>query len=119
MTDRHHWSTVDIIKAYYGQSFVEHTFKNLKNPYHLALNPQFHWTDQKIIIHYSGCVPGCQLSAIVWRQAKTGARFRGALDTLLDILNNIRLGATLEESKTGGRVKAIPVSWKKCLTRKM
>ena len=30
MTDRHHWSTVDIIKAYYGQSFVEHTFKNLK-----------------------------------------------------------------------------------------
>ncbi|MCP4458236.1 MAG: hypothetical protein GY816_09475, partial [Cytophagales bacterium] len=106
MTDRHHWGTVDIIEAYYGQSFIEHTFKNLKNPYHLALNPQFHWTDQKIIVHYFGCVLGYQLSAIVWRQAKIGARFRGALDTLLDMLNNIRLGTILEESKTRGRVKA-------------
>lgn len=106
MTDRHHWGTVDIIEAYYGQSFIEHTFKNLKNPYHLALNPQFHWTDQKIIVHYFGCVLGYQLSAIVWRQAKRGARFRGSLDTLLDMLNNIRLGTILEESKTRGRVKA-------------
>ena len=106
MTDRHHWSTVDIIKAYYGQSFIEHTFKNLKNPYHLALNPQFHWTDQKIIVHYFGCVLGYLLSAIVWRQAKLEARFRGDLDTLLDVLSNIRLGTILEESKTRGRVKA-------------
>jgi transposase len=106
MTDRHHWSTVGIIKAYYGQSFIEHTFKNLKNPYHLALKPQFHWTDQKIIVHYFGCVLGYQLSAIVWRQAKLEAPFRGALDTLLDRLNNIRLGTILEESKTRGRVKA-------------
>ncbi len=106
MTNRHPWSTVDIIKAYYGQSFIEHTFKNLKNPYHLALKPQFHWTDQKIIVHYFGCVLGYQLSAIVWRQAKLEARFTGALDTLLDMLNNIRLGTILEESKTRGRVKA-------------
>lgn len=106
MTDRHHWSTVDIIKAYHGQSFIEHTFKNLKNPYHLALKPQFHWTDQKIIVHYFGCVLGYQLSAIVWRQAKLEAQFTGALDTLLDMLNNIRLGTILEESKTRGRVKA-------------
>lgn len=106
MTDRHHWSTVDIVKTYYGQSFIEHTFKNLKNPYHLALKPQFHWTDQKIIVHYFGCVLGYQLSAIVWRQAKSEARFTGALDTLLDMLNNIRLGTILEESKTRGRVKA-------------
>jgi transposase len=107
MTDRHDWSTVDIVKAYYGQSFVEHTFKNLKNPYHLALEPQFHWTDQKIVVHYFGCVLGYQLSAIVWRQAKLEAGFGGALDTLLDMLNNIRLGTILEASKTRGRVKAI------------
>ena len=106
MTDRHNWSTVDIMKAYHGQSLIEHTFKNLKNPYHLALSPQFHWTDQKIIVHYFGCVLGYQLSAIVWRQAKSETRFRGALDTLLDMLNNIRLGTILEESKTRGRVKA-------------
>jgi len=65
------WSTVEIIKAYYGQSQIEHTFKNLKNPYHLALQPQFHWTDQKIMAHYFICVLGYLLTAIVWRQARS------------------------------------------------
>ncbi len=106
MTDRHNWSTVDIIEAYYGQSFIEHTFRNLKNPYHLALKPQFHWTDQKIVVHYFGCVLGYLLSAIVWRQVKSKVRFTGSLDTLLDSLNNVRLGTLLEDSKTRGRVKA-------------
>jgi len=107
MTDRHHWNTVDIIKAYYGQSEIEHAFKNLKNPYHLALKPQFHWTDQKIMVHYFICVLGYLLSAILWRQARLKAQFNGSLDTLLDMLNNIRLATLLEESNTRGRVKAI------------
>jgi len=107
MTDRHDWSTVDIIKAYYGQSKIEHAFKNLKNPYHLALKPQFHWTDQKIMVHYFICVLGYLLTAILWRQARLKAQFNGSLDTLLDMLNNIRLATLLEESKTRGRVKAI------------
>jgi transposase len=107
MTDRHYWSTVDIIKAYYGQSKIEHAFKNLKNPYHLALKPQFHWTDQKITVHYFICVLGYLLSAILWRQARLKAQFNGSLDTLLDMLNNIRLATLLEESNTRGRVKAI------------
>ncbi len=107
MTDRHDWSTVDIIKAYYGQSRIEHAFKNLKNPHHLALKPQFHWTDQKIMVHYFICVLGYLLTAILWRQARSKAQFNGSLDTLLDMLNNIRLATLLEESKTRGRVKAI------------
>ena len=107
MTDRHDWSTVDIIKAYYGQSKIEHAFKNLKNPYHLALKPQFHWTDQKIMVHYFICVLGYLLTALLWRQARLKAQFNGSLDTLLDMLNNIRLGTMLEESHTRGRVKAI------------
>jgi len=107
MTDRHDWSTVDIIKAYYGQSKIEHAFKNLKNPYHLALKPQFHWTDQKIMVHYFICVLGYLLTAILWRQARLKTQFNGSLDTLLDMLNNIRLATLLEESNTRGRVKAI------------
>ncbi len=106
MTDRHDWSTVDIIKAYYGQSMIEHTFKNLKNPYHLALRPQYHWTDQKIKVHFFICVLGYLLAAIVWREARTKAQFKGSLDTLLDILNNIRLATILEEAKTRGKIKA-------------
>jgi len=106
MTDRHDWSTVDIIKTFYGQSIIEHAFKNLKNPYHLALRPQFHWTDQKIKVHFFICVLGYLLAAIVWHEAKTKARFKGSLDTLLDILNSVRLATILEETTTRGRVKA-------------
>ena len=106
MTDRHDWSTVDIIKTYYGQSMIEHAFKNLKNPYHLALRPQFHWTDQKIKVHFFICVLGYLLAAIVWREARTKAQFKGTLDTLLDTLNNIRLATVLEDTKKRGRVKA-------------
>lgn len=107
MTNRHDWSTADIIKAYYGQSQIEHAFKNLKNPYHCAVKPQFHWTDQKIMVHYFICVLGYLLTTILWRQARSKTKFNGCLDTLLNMLNNVRLATLLEKSKTRGKVKAV------------
>jgi len=106
MTNRHEWTSQDIIAAYYGQSKIEHAFKNMKNPYHLALKPQYHWTNQKIKVHYFICVIGYLLSTIIWREARLKAGYKGSLDSLLDILNNIRLGAMLEESKKTGKPKA-------------
>ena len=106
MTDHHDWDSEKIIKTYQGQAEIEHAFKNLKNPYHLTLKPQFHWTDQKIIVHYFICMLGYLLSAIIWREAKTKASFNGTLDTLLDTLNNVRLATLLEDTKTRGRIKA-------------
>lgn len=106
MTNRHDWETSDIINAYYGQSKIENAFKNLKNPYHLTIKPQFHWTDQKIRVHFFICVLGYLLSAIIWHKAKSKAQFKGTLDTLLDSLNNIRLAAVLENTPNKrGRVK--------------
>ena len=106
MTDRHDWGTEEIIKTYWGQSDIENAFKNLKNPYHLTLKPQYHWTDQKIIVHYFICVLGFLLIAIIWRQVKDEIGYDHSVDTLLDTLNNIRLATLLEESTTRGRVKA-------------
>lgn len=106
MTNRHEWTSQEIITAYYGQSKIEHAFKNMKNPYHLALKPQYHWTDQKIKVHYFICVIGYLLSSIIWREAKLKADYAGSLDNLLDLLNNIRLGTMLEESKKTGKPKA-------------
>lgn len=105
MTDRHKWETADIIKTYYGQAHIEHTFKNLKNPYHLAIKPQFHWTDQKIAVHFFICVMGYLLSAIIWRQVKMDKTFNRSLDTLLDKLNNIRLMCGVETAKTSAKIK--------------
>jgi transposase len=103
MTDRHDWSTSEIIQAYQGQANVELAFKNLENPHHLALKPQFHWTDQKIEIHYFMGMLGYLLAALVWRKAREQGGFQGSLDTLLDMLTNIRLAALLEKRSGRGR----------------
>jgi transposase len=105
MTDRHEWDSAAIIQAYHGQSFIEGAFRNMKNPYHLALRPQYHWTDQKISVHFFICVLGFLLATLVWRETVKKAQFTGSMDALLDILNNIRLATMLEESTTPGPVK--------------
>jgi len=105
MTDRHEWDTAEVIKAFYGQATIEHAFKNIKNPYHLALRPQFHWTDQKIVVHYFMCVLGYLLTTLIWRQARGQGQFNGTVDSLLDNLNNIRLAALIEASSKRGRPK--------------
>jgi transposase len=106
MTNRHEWTSQEIIIAYHGQAKIEHAFRNMKNPYHLALKPQYHWTDQKIKVHNFICVIGFLLSSIIWREARLKAEYTGSLDNLLDMLNNIRLGTMLEESKKTGKPKA-------------
>jgi len=106
MTNRHEWTSQEIIAAYYGQSKIEHAFRNMKDPHHLALKPQYHWTDQKIKVHYFICVIGYLLSSIIWREAKLKAGYKASLDNLLDLLDNIRLGTMLEESKKTGKPKA-------------
>jgi transposase len=105
MTDRHDWSTEEIIQAYHGQSQVELAFKNLKNPYHLSLKPQFHWTDQKIRVHYFMCVLGYLLSTLVWKQVRQKANFKGSLGTLLNTLNFIRLATLIEKTSKQGKPK--------------
>ncbi len=105
MTDRHDWTTAKIIEAFYGQSFVEQAFKNIKNPYHLTLKPQHHWTDQKIRVHYFMCVMGYLMSTLMWKQAREESGYKGTLDNLLDNLNNIRLAAIIEHKAGRGKPK--------------
>ena len=104
MTNRHDWGSEKIIKAFYDQSIVEGAFKNLKNPYHLAVTPGFHWTDQKLRIHYMICVIGYLLAALVWYDAKK-AGINTTLDTLLDSLNGIHLGRFVDMTGKQGRPK--------------
>ena len=106
MTNRHDWDSASIIQSYYGQSIIEHAFTEIKNPYHLAFIPEFHWTDQKIQIHFLGCTLGLLFSSIIRKLAKEQAGYSGNLDNLLDMLNNIRLATLLEQSDKRGRNKA-------------
>lgn len=106
MTDRHEWSNEEIVGAYCGQSNVEQAFKNIKNPYHLAVTPGFHWTNQKIKVHYFSCILGYLLASLIWREARISTNFTGSLDTLLDSLNNIRLTTLLEMTGKRGKPRA-------------
>ena len=98
MTNRHNWDTETIIKSYYGQSQVEEAFKRLKNPYHLPVRPQFHWTDQKIKAHNFICVIGYLLITLTWREVRLSSDFKGNINALCNILKRVRLAALLEQS---------------------
>ena len=106
VTNRDEWSTEDILLAYRGQSEVEAVFRQLKDHEHLALRPQYHWTDQKIHVHAFICLLALLLARIVEHQAR-GLGHRGGLSGLLDLLATIRLAMTLRPSgKKGGRPRA-------------
>ena len=97
--------SAEIIDAYHVQSAVESAFKKMKNPFHLALRPQFHWTDQKIIVHNFICVLGYQLASILLREARLKANFTGSMNTLLTTLDNVRLSVVLEQLSEKGKPK--------------
>jgi transposase len=108
ITNRHQWTTEEIILAYWGQAKVEYAFKNMKNPFHLALRPQYHWTDQKIAVHGFICVMTYLLCMVAYKKAKENAHFKGSPNTLIEKLNNIRLATFIESplQKSKGQYKA-------------
>lgn len=105
MTNRHRWESEKIIKAFQGQSDVERAFREMKNLFHMSVKPQFHWTDQKIIVHNFICIIGYLLSTLIWREVRVKLNFKGCMNTLFNILKNIRLAMKIEVDKKG-KVKA-------------
>ena len=97
MTDRHDWTDKEIMAAYHGQSKVEYAFKNLENPYHGSAHPQFHWTDQKIIVHVFTCVLGFLFESVIYRRAQKKKYGQTSYDNLFDRLERIRLAALIED----------------------
>ena len=95
VTDQDAWSEQEIILAYKGKTKVEYSFRNLKNPFHLALRPQFHWTDQKIKVHAFICLLAYLLAFAVFKKAKDQAHYSRDIDALLEDLRSIRLASIL------------------------
>jgi len=103
ITDRHDWSDEQILLAYRGQSRVEGAFRQLKDDEHMAIRPQYHWTDQKIHVHAFICLLGFLLGRLVERDARR-LGYREGLSGLLELLGGVRLAMVLTPSaKRGGR----------------
>jgi len=67
-TDNDAWSTAEIVRAYRSQHHVEAAIRDMKDPHHIALRPQRHWTDQKVRVHVFTCVVALMLLTLMRRE---------------------------------------------------
>ena len=89
ITDRDDWSTEEIIKTYREQDCLEKIFKATKDKEHFSIQPQYHFTDQKIRVHIFCCLLGLTLATVLQKEVlKTGIRI--SKNQLLDKLSGIR-----------------------------
>ena len=88
-TDREDWTDAQIVKGYRSQHHAEAAFRDLKDTEHLALRPQYHWTDQKIRVHVFCCVLALMLCSLLRRHLHQKGIER-SLPTLLEELGQIR-----------------------------
>ena len=106
ITNRHDWPTEDIILAYRAQSHIEATFRQCKDNEHLAIRPQYHWTDHNIQVHTFTCLLALLLARSVQHHARAAGQ-QHSLDSLLERLASIRLAMILHPSGAkGGRPRA-------------
>jgi transposase len=105
MTNRHDWSTAEIVQAYRGQADAEAVFAHLKDPIHLALRPQFHWTDQKLHVHVFICILGYLLARLLYRRARQAGPAPASLERLLDLLDRVRRVTIARPTGTKGRLR--------------
>lgn len=88
-TDNDGWTDAQIVRAYRSQHHIESAFREMKNPHHIALRPQYHWTDQKVRVHVFTCVVALMLLSLLQRELhRKGIDL--SIRRMLESLNNIR-----------------------------
>lgn len=101
-TTRQDWDTAQIIQAYRGQARVERAFRDLKDPWVCAFRPQYHWTDQKLMVHALLAVLSLLLGRVLMRRAHRHG-YRGSLRTLIQQLGRIRIATVAQLQPRSGR----------------
>ena len=102
-TSQHAWSTAEIIEAYRGQWRVEGAFRDLKDPWLCAFRPQYHWTDQKLVVHALIAFLSLLLGRVLLRRARERTPYRGTLRNLMQQLSRIRTATVIERQQAAGR----------------
>ena len=69
ITDRHDWSTAEVVAGYRSQSDAEFGFRQLKDPHVVSFTPMHHWTEQKIRVHTFYCVLALTVAHLMRRHA--------------------------------------------------
>lgn len=88
-TDNDDWTDADIVRGYRAQHHVETAFRDMKDPHHICLRPQHHWTDQKIEVHVFTCVIALMLCSLLRRELHRKGIDRSIAE-ILDSLEKVR-----------------------------
>ena len=104
-TTRDEWSDREIIETYYGLGRIENVFKQLKNPFHLSITPEFHWTDHKIKVHTFYCLIGLILTGLLYKKVREGGIDISPIE-LLKNLDGVREVLLIEDTGGKGRPRA-------------
>ena len=67
-TDRKDFTNEQIVSAYRSAWHIESAFKQMKDSDHLAVQPIFHWTDEKIRVHIFACVLAYRLCSLLLKE---------------------------------------------------
>ncbi len=92
-----------------GQYMVEEAFKRMKDPHHIALRPQHHWTDQKVEVHVFCCVLALTLCSLLRRELSQKGIDR-SIPAILDDLSRIQEVAVVYPAKSKGGEPGIKVT---------
>lgn len=65
ITNRHDWTSEEILQTYFDQDAIEGIFKDTKEEEFIGFTPQFHWTDQKMIVNMFCSTLGLQLLGVL------------------------------------------------------
>ncbi len=88
-TDNDDWSDAEIVRGYRAQHHIETGFRCMKDPHHICLRPQHHWTDQKIKVHVFCCVLALMLCSLLRRELQRQG-IDLSIPVLLEQLGKIR-----------------------------
>lgn len=94
ITNRHDWSTEEIIHAYFSESLVEQAFRAMKDDTSIAIRPQFHWTDHSIVVHTFTCYLALLLGRLLLLRARE-IDHTLSVRSLLSTLADVRLAAVV------------------------
>ena len=72
---------------------MEFAFKDVKNPHHLAIRPQFHWTDQKLEVHFLICIIAYLLVTCIYSKAKIQCGYSHSINQFMTDLSRVRLAS--------------------------
>ena len=100
VTDREDWKTEEIITAYRSQAHIERLFRGMKNPAHIALRPQHHWTEQKVHVHVFTCVIAYLLEQLLLLRAQRAGVAVFSAEDLLARLTQVRQASVIRLSSS-------------------